>query len=768
MAPETAYLVPYGSGGTSDQLVRVTVTPPRSSEAEARIWPFELIALSRAGGGIAARSTAGVDVGPFSAWELTPVPALRAGRLSGRYSVTVANLGNAPTELWLYATEPENKLRGRYADTMLPLSAGESRTTELTVRVPRPRPLGRAVEHRATLEALPDEPEPEEPRPPFKQRLKKYVSPGSVSVGPHGVVIRKPRARMPRPPQRQLKLEDLKRLSPASGPVGPATQTQVTFRQKPLIPTWLLLLALLIAALVALYLLTRDHRVEVPELVGLRSTFVAQQRVQARGLTLDQTLRRDVTTLVRPGTIVAQYPEAGKKVNKGTQVTLEVAVGNGMETVPNLSNKTRAKADTELRKHDLSLGDAEPVTAPLSWVVASQIPVPGLSVADGTPIQVFLKAPPKTKAQLAAEANSGTTTTTAAAASITVPAVSGEGEEKAADAVDHAGLVPQIKDLVNVATPGNVFKLSPAAGTKVAKGSTVTLSVSEGIPDIAFDNGTKITIADPKTGAVLQTASGPDPVAIEPSFSPNGQQFVYRSDTRVFLAPTDKPSSATAIYQGPYEYTNVTFAPDPTGNVLALVRQLNGVGELCLASLTGDQLDASCLPDDGWNLGRDIAWAPDGKEILVFGASPSDSSTFGIVEYTSKVAFSTNPADWTGGQIETDVTESGEGVIAAAFSPNGKKVALVNNLTSPQFEVTIVKSGALDPTNGKTLPLSACWVAWRPDGKDLAVIEGNPTCSQATGTVVQFPLAKPRDQLQVANGATDAVAYQGLSMESSP
>ena len=49
VTPPSVYLVPFGApSGTYEQDVHINFSPPRSAEAEARIWEIEVIALSRA------------------------------------------------------------------------------------------------------------------------------------------------------------------------------------------------------------------------------------------------------------------------------------------------------------------------------------------------------------------------------------------------------------------------------------------------------------------------------------------------------------------------------------------------------------------------------------------------------------------------------------------------------------------------------------------------------------------------------------------------
>ncbi|MGN6869364.1 MAG: hypothetical protein ACTHMY_13275, partial [Solirubrobacteraceae bacterium] len=56
VTPATVYLVPYGTGGTYEQEVEVHLHPPRSPQAESRIWELTVVAHSKAQGGTQAAS----------------------------------------------------------------------------------------------------------------------------------------------------------------------------------------------------------------------------------------------------------------------------------------------------------------------------------------------------------------------------------------------------------------------------------------------------------------------------------------------------------------------------------------------------------------------------------------------------------------------------------------------------------------------------------------------------------------------------------------
>ena len=96
--------------------------------------------------------------------------------------------------------------------------------------------------------------------------------------------------------------------------------------------------------------------------------------------------------------------------------------------------------------------------------------------------------------------------------------------------------------------PGTV----PAAGSKVPKGAHVALLVSSGSPQLAFDNGTQISVIDPTTGKV--TAQVPPGVGgqVEPAWSLDGQHLVYEQDGALILVePGVAASPPTTITTPP-------------------------------------------------------------------------------------------------------------------------------------------------------------------------------------------------------------------------
>ena len=133
---------------------------------------------------------------------------------------------------------------------------------------------------------------------------------------------------------------------------------------------------------------------------------------------------------------------------------------------------------------------------------------------------------------------------------------------------------------------------------------------------------------------------------------------------------------------------------------------------------------------------------------------------FGILRYRSTRAFSTNPSDWRGTPA-TDTSVSGRGAIAAAYSPSGTSVALISNAGLPRFQLHLTGADDLRDATAP-LPVRACEVAWRPDGRELAVVQSDDDCGRPLGEIVRVDPQRPRETFTVSSGGRHP-AYQPLT-----
>ena len=91
--------------------------------------------------------------------------------------------------------------------------------------------------------------------------------------------------------------------------------------------------------------------------------------------------------------------------------------------------------------------------------------------------------------------------------------------------------------------------------------------------------------------------------------------------------------------------------------------------DLCIGQLTKDGLTPRCIAEPKFQVGRSIHWAPDGKTIIAFGVR--QLGEFGMFRWRSKKPFSPDPKDWGSGKLVTDTSKANEGVLDAAWSPDG-------------------------------------------------------------------------------------------------
>lgn len=278
--------------------------------------------------------------------------------------------------------------------------------------------------------------------------------------------------------------------APASGP-GAAGATQVV-SPAPVADTvaadehrssgtWFLagLLVILLAALaVVLVLLGRQldlfgGKVKTPaqaatgavtvpaDLVG-KSYADAVTELQGIGL---GTKRTDVADNRPVDTVIAVSPPAGQKVDRGGLV--ELAVSSGVATIlePDVTGTDLPTATQRLQAAGFTVGHVTTASTSTpnqaSGVVVTQDPPAGSSGHKGDPV---------------------TLTVSAGNGQVLVPDVTGRDQTEAANELTQAGLrfTYGTKEGSPTIPAGDVIRTNPAAGSPVAKNSTVTIIVSSG------------------------------------------------------------------------------------------------------------------------------------------------------------------------------------------------------------------------------------------------------------------------------------------------
>jgi hypothetical protein len=361
---------------------------------------------------------------------------------------------------------------------------------------------------------------------------------------------------------------------------------------------------------------------------------------------------------------------------------------------------------------------------------------------------------------------------------VIVANVAAQQAQKGASTLSQEGLVPQPKNVFAPSKPGTVVGTDPVAGTKTTKGADVTVLISVGYPNLAYDTGGQtpnIVMANGGTGKKITDITKAGTNFTDPTWSSDGKTLVFRSATGQLFAidTTKKDAVPQPITPTSDNFHDPTFAPGAQANgLIAMIRRTKPDGDLCLARLNGTaQLQPNCIDDPHFDLGNRIAWSPDGKTILVPGVQlplptdPNAPTTFGLVLYKSSVPFSADPANWGQGKAVTDITKPGQGVRDAAYAPNGKQIAIVDNLdnTNGNFQVELIKPTDFFRTKAKSLGVSACDVSWRPDGGELLIEVGQQGCSASSYAIARLDPAKPKAATTLVPQGLDP-AWQPLSV----
>jgi beta-lactam-binding protein with PASTA domain len=800
--PDTVYLVPFGSNGTYEQEVEIHFHPPRTPEAVARVWDLQVVANSKANTADVASAPMHLSIDPYVETATKVKPERVKGRRKADFGVAVENKANAPIVIALEGQDPDGELRFGFDTPPQEVAPGQSMTSIMRVKPGKQIWLGRAQEKRfevTTLsgaeaaERLAEQPVTTDAadQSVAKQRRRRFRIPGitpphvyrpqvyepNVSFGPGGINIQKPQFRAPsmQGPQmnpQNVNLSQLKNRRGGGGgaaamPAMPLLPSQGVFRQKAWLPWWLIPILALLALAVVFLLTLLPKNVVVPDVVGAKSAFEAEKALTKAQLKLAPQQKQKVDSKQPPGTVIGQTPAAGGKAKKDSEVSILVAIGTGKVSVPNIVGQTVADAEKTLREKQLTLGQASPQVTDPTKKISSQIPAEKEIVKAGTPVDIFFqdpKAAAKEKGNSGGGGAGGGGGGGGGGAGAVVPAVGGAKVAAYAQTAADEGLVPTAKPAFNAAPVGTVFGTDPPAGTKVKAGAAVKVLVSAGFPEVAFDDGNDVLLVNGANGKKLDAiAKGPN-LDKDPTFSADGTRVAYISGRRIFLSNLEKPDAAPQPLTSDLDqFSDPSWAPTADVNVLAMARSKGSDTDLCLGRITKDGMTPNCLADPKISIGRSIHWATDGTSILAFGVLNGSIDTFGMVRWKSKTPFSTDAKDWSKGRFVTDVSTRNHGVIDAAVSPDGTRLALVSNLGGSFFRLSFAKPDDLLMNKAKSTKLPACKATWRADSLELAIVQADDSCQQDVGSIARLPVADPQSLTTLAPRG-DNPTYQPLTL----
>ena len=268
--------------------------------------------------------------------------------------------------------------------------------------------------------------------------------------------------------------------------------------------------------------------VEVPEFTATANISEArvEEQLAAKGLKLDA--REDSDSSEPKGTITKQNPAGGKKVAKGSTVSVWFSTGPQSVAVPDVSNKSQDDAKSILEAAGFKVGNVRTVdNASIEKdKVVSTDPAAHSKQTKGTIITLYI--------------SSGMTK---------IPDnLIGQPKDTVIEQLKQAGLT-QItieSEYSDSIASGAVTRVEPGVGSTVEAGTAVTIWVSTGKQQISVPFVTHSTLAEAKR--ILQVAgfqvsvNGPqDDDAIVESMSPNGGS---QADSGSTITLTTKKSSS--------------------------------------------------------------------------------------------------------------------------------------------------------------------------------------------------------------------------------
>jgi beta-lactam-binding protein with PASTA domain len=200
------------------------------------------------------------------------------------------------------------------------------------------------------------------------------------------------------------------------------------------------------------------EQVSVPPVVGSAEAS-AVVALQDAGFDVDPMITREFNTKYDYGMVFKTEPAPGVKAAKGSKVRIWVSQGAEMKTVPSVVGKTEADATDALNKagFDVKVTKKSDPTAAKGSVI-EQTPLGATQAPKGSAVTIVVSTGPE---------------------QVTITNLVGLTEAEAVAKINAMGLLESVQTLTGSlpADIGKVKDQDPPTGTKVNKGSTVTIWV---------------------------------------------------------------------------------------------------------------------------------------------------------------------------------------------------------------------------------------------------------------------------------------------------
>jgi serine/threonine-protein kinase len=299
-----------------------------------------------------------------------------------------------------------------------------------------------------------------------------------------------------------------------------------------------IVLALLLAALGAgaFLLVSEGNKVAVPGVIGAP---VGQARtlLEQRGFQVNVERQKSTQT---PDQVIQQDPGAGDKAGKGSTVMLTVSDGPPDAVIPAVDGLPLKVARQQLNNagFEVDIND-QPSDTVEKGLVISTTPEGGTLLAQGGRVRVNVSS---------------------GIEKFAAPNVIGLDRGAAERALEDKNLVPVVDEVESDQPEGKVFKQTPVAGTQVAAGDRVTITVSKGPGAVAVPDVVGLTRRDAR--GELKTAGFEVQVKTRDSQDPADDDIVL--DQRPGHGAQLKKGRTVVIYVGHYVAPPEQTTPPPT------------------------------------------------------------------------------------------------------------------------------------------------------------------------------------------------------------